>query len=809
MKTACHLAACSLIALSVLPRTFSAESSPVPKIISRGEAAGPYQAFTDVCRLKTGDLLCVFYGGYGHVSLPKAGWPKGGRICMVRSEDEGRTWSVPRVLFDGPFDDRDPHVAQMSDGAVLCSFFTYRQEGGRTLCDTCLVISRDGGATWDAEPRIVAPGWPSSAPVRELPDGTRLLGVYREEANMAYGGVIRSTDSGKTWSAPIPIGKGSGVRLDAETDFVRLKDGAIYAALRGDRVNMHFATSPDNGLTWSQVRDIGFPGHCPHLTRLGTGEILLTHRLPNTALHVSRDEGKTWQGPYAIDKTPGAYASTVELRDGSVLVTYYEEGEGSAVRARRFRLKTDGIEFLPLVSTPAALGSRLELFVDDYLIERLDGSSLKLHEPALAGVSLRFDRPWEGAFCGYITVLQDGEVFRMYYRGLPKAGRDGSADEVTCYAESRDGVTWTKPALGLFEVHGTRENNVVLAGQPPFSHNFAPFLDTRPGVPKEERFKAFAGTSEKGLFGFVSADGVRWRRWRETPLVTRGAFDSQNVAFWSESEQCYALYLRTWTGGEFRGLRTVSRATSPDFAAWSTPEEMSFGDTPREHLYTSQTQPYFRAPHLYIALPMRFLPGRKVLTDDQARALGVDPKYGSDCAEAVFMTSRGGNRYTRTFMEGFIRPGLDPGNWASRAGMTARGVVPTGPTEMSLYKQAHYAQPSCHLLRYTLRTDGFVSVNAPYRGGEWVTKPFTFAGRALILNFSTGAAGSVRVEVQDAHGNPLAGRALADATELVGDDIGRVVTWKSGGDVSGLAGQPVKLRFVMNDADVYSLRFRP
>lgn len=788
-----------------------ASAAPPPKIISRGEAAGTYQAFTDVCRLKNGDLLCVFYGGYGHVSLPKEGWPKGGRVCLVRSPDEGRSWSAPRVLFDGPFDDRDPHVAQMRDGTVVCSFFTYRREGGQVLCDTCLVTSRDGGETWDAEPRVVAAGWPSSAPVRELPDGTRLLGVYREDGATAYGGVIRSTDAGRTWSAPIPIGKDSSVRLDAETDCVLLKDGTLFAALRGDRVNMHFATSRDQGLTWSGVKDIGFPGHCPHLTRLSTGEILLTHRLPLTALHVSRDEGQTWQGPYPIDTTPGAYASTVELKDGTVLVTYYEEGEGSAVRARRFKLAANGIEFLPLEAapTPVDIASRLELFVDDFLIERLEGAVLKLHEPVPAGVALRFDRPWEGPFCGYVTVFKDGDRFRMYYRGLPKAGRDGSPDEVTCYAESRDGVTWVKPNLGLFEVHDTRENNVVLAGQAPFSHNFAPFFDTRPGVPKEERYKALAGTSEKGLFGFVSADGLHWRKLRDTPLVTQGAFDSQNVAFWSESEHCYALYLRTWTGGGFKGFRTVSRATSPDFFNWSAPVEMSFGDTPREHLYTSQTLPYFRAPHLYLALPMRFLPGRQVLTDEQSRALGVNPGYVSDGAETVFMTSRGGTRYTRAFMEGFIRPGPDLGNWASRAGLTAWGVVPTGPAEMSLFKQAHYAQPTSHLVRYTLRTDGFASVNAPYRGGEFVTKPLTFAGKELLLNFSTSAAGSVRVEIQRADATPLPGYTLAEATELIGDQVERAASWKNGADVSRLAGQPMRLRLAMKDADVYSLRFRP
>jgi hypothetical protein len=339
--------AVALALAAAAPAAEEKPAPPAPKVISRGEAAGTYQAFTDVCRLANGDLLCVFYAGYGHVSLPKEGWPQGGRICSVRSQDEGRTWSQPRLLFDGPHDDRDPHVAQMRDGTVLVSFFTYEPKA-KPEWNTCLVASRDGAESWDSEPRIVAPGWPSSAPVRELSDGTRLLGVYVEDGQTAYGGVIRSTDSGKTWSSPVPIGKGSGVRLDAETDVVELKDGGLFAALRTEKADMHFATSKDLGLSWSAVKPIGFAGHCPHLTRLKSGEILLTHRIPRTALHVSRDEGRTWQGPFAIDSTPGAYASTVELKDGSVLVTYYEEGEKSAVRARRFKLQAEGIEFLPL-----------------------------------------------------------------------------------------------------------------------------------------------------------------------------------------------------------------------------------------------------------------------------------------------------------------------------------------------------------------------------------------------------------------------------------------------------------------------------
>ena len=172
------------------------------------------------------------------------------------------------------------------------------------------------------------------------------------------------------------------------------------------------------------------------------------------------------------------------------------------------------------------------------------------------------------------------------------------------------------------------------------------------------------------------------------------------------------------------------------------------------------------------------------------------------------MSSRGGDRYDRTFMEGWIRPGNDLGNWASRAGLTALGVVPTGPGEMSIYKQAHYAQPTAHLARYTLRTDGFVSVNAPFAGGEMTTRSLSFRGRELTLNLATSAAGSVRVEILDGDGQVIPGFSRADAVELIGDDLERVAAWKQGADLASLAGRPIRLRLVMKDADVYSLQFR-
>lgn len=459
-------------------------------------------------------------------------------------------------------------------------------------------------------------------------------------------------------------------------------------------------------------------------------------------------------------------------------------------------------------SSVTDIGSRLELFVDRQLVDIARGVTLELQRPVAAGKVLEFDKPWEGAFAAYCTVIKDGAVYRLYYRGLPIAKADGSESETTCYAESRDGVHWSKPALRLFDVMGTRQNNVILAGSAPLSHNFSPLLDARPGVAAAERFKALAGTKRSGLFAFVSADGIRWRKFSEQPVITRGDFDSQNLAFWSESEGQYVCYLRVFKRLDGKGVRWVARATSKDFLHWSEPVEMSFGDAPPEHLYTNQTHPYFRAPHIYLGVAARFMPGRQVLTAEQARAINVDPGYFRDLSDSVLLSSRGGTRYDRAFLDAFIKPEIGLQNWTSRTNYPALNIVPTGASEMSLYVQKNYGQPTHHLQRYVLRTDGLVAVRAPWQGGELITKPLKFTGKKLWLNFATSAAGGVLVEIQDANGRALPGFALADGVEQIGNEIERTVSWRAGDDVSALAGQTVRLRFVMKDAELYSYRFR-
>ncbi|WP_232107347.1 hypothetical protein [Gimesia alba] len=460
-----------------------------------------------------------------------------------------------------------------------------------------------------------------------------------------------------------------------------------------------------------------------------------------------------------------------------------------------------------LAAEPVDIGTRRELFVDDLLIGQLNGTELKMHSPQL----LR-NRPLRPSG-HYATVLQDGDLLRFYYRGDKVPGvhwRNGwgkyHENEVTLYAESNDqGLHWNKPNLGLFDIPEMPQGNVVMAlSNDTFltTHNFTPFIDTNPQTAKAQRYKALGGgrypeanwggwksPDERaqlrdqygpgGLKAFASADGIKWELMQREPVLNEdlGSFDSQNGAFWSEAEQQYVVYFRWFD----QGRRAIRRSTSKNFLDWTKPVDMQANE-PKEHLYTSGTQPYFRAPHIYIALPTRFQARKGAITD------------------IAFMATRpGSDRYHRHFKEAFIRPGLGERGWGNRANYITYNVVQTSPTEMSMFMYGGG--------QYVLRLDGFISIHASYETGEFTTKPLQFAGNQLELNYSTSGAGRMRVELQDESGTPLPGFSLEDCDEIYGDHIARIVTWKEQSDLSKLIGKTVRLRFVMNESDLYSIRF--
>jgi hypothetical protein len=216
-----------------------------------------------------------------------------------------------------------------------------------------------------------------------------------------------------------------------------------------------------------------------------------------------------------------------------------------------------------------------------------------------------------------------------------------------------------------------------------------------------------------------------------------------------------------------------------------------------EHLYKNAATPYYRRPDLMLMFPKRFLPDRT-----------PDPKWPAPgLSDIVFMFSYDGVHFDRRYREAFIRPGLDPKNWHDRAIEAGPGLVPTGSGEMSLYYMENYRSDTVHVRRGVLRIDGFVSVQAGAGGGEFVTRPITFAGNRLVMNYSTSAAGSIRVEIQTEDGKPVPGFALSDCPEIYGDTIEQTVAWKAESSLKALEGKTVRLRFVLNDADLYSLRF--
>ncbi len=501
---------------------------------------------------------------------------------------------------------------------------------------------------------------------------------------------------------------------------------------------------------------------------------------------------------------------------------------------------------------PIDIGSRLELMVDEYLITRLSGGAeLRLNKPIPREAALVMDKPWEGNACGYTTIFQDGEIYRMYYTARLYEMTETTLDQqsgVICYAESDDGIHWVRPELGLVEFNGSRKNNIILDDQQSSSiptDGFAPFKDANPNATPDARYKALAarfpslhpaGAASReghgpdvpdGLHALKSPDGIRWTTMSDGPVIEDGDLDSHNLAFWDSVRGEYRDYHRNErgrgkTGNDFYG-RDMRTATSRDFIHWSEPEYLNYAQGRTDELYNNAIAPYFRAPHIFVGFPTRYIDrGWSDAVEDlpeleeRRRRASVSERYGSALTDGMFMSSRDGQTFN-LWPESFIRPGLRPqDNWVYGDNFPNWGLVTTksifagAPNELSIYaKEGYWRGDSTTLRRYTLRLDGFASVQAPLSGGELVTKPLIFEGRELVLNFSASAAGSIRVELlRDQMDVPIEGFTLGDCVEVLGDDVERVVRWSGGHDLSRLSGIPVRLRIMLKDADLYSLRFR-
>ena len=452
-------------------------------------------------------------------------------------------------------------------------------------------------------------------------------------------------------------------------------------------------------------------------------------------------------------------------------------------------------------------GTQRELFVDGHVIASMSGGAKQhLHKPEPREVVFITDAPWEGNTSAYYTIFRDGDLFRMYYRAShwDTEAKKETHREVTCYAESRDGIHWVKPKLGLFEFNGSRENNIVVDGLG--THCFVAFKDGNPACPPESRYKGISRgrpVGKKGLYIFESPDGIRWKLTRDEPVITEGAFDSQNLAFWDAHTLQYREYHRTFVNG----VRVIMTGTASDFINWTKPVLLKYqGGIPAQHLYTNAVQSYGRAPHLLIGFPTRYLPeeGQRV--------------------EPTLMTSRDGLHFHR-WLDPVVPESAPKDRGGNRSNYMAWGLVeiPGRPKHLSVYAtEAYYIGPDSRVRRFEYRKDGFVSIRAGAEAGELITKPITLGRLAdrLTLNYRTNQGGQVRVGLYQPNGTAIPGHSLSECQPLTGDQLSQTVMWKSvngnivgktNADISHLrqAHPAVQLRFELKNADLFSLQFQP
>ena len=200
---------------------------------------------------------------------------------------------------------------------------------------------------------------------------------------------------------------------------------------------------------------------------------------------------------------------------------------------------------------------------------------------------------------------------------------------VVCYAESRDGIEWRKPELGLVDFEGSKRNNIIWDGIG--SHNFTPFKDANPDCPETECYKAIGGIkSEGGLFAFASSDGIHWTLVQEKPIITKGYFDSQNLAFWDSERSEYRAYYRDLQN--YPHGRDILTATSRDFVNWQEFPFLEYDPERYTELYTNQILPYYRAPHILLGFPMRYIERGESMTGlNKASVPGEGPiREGTD-----------------------------------------------------------------------------------------------------------------------------------------------------------------------------------
>ena len=324
-----------------------------------------YHGWPTLTRRRNGQLLLICTGGReGHVC-------PFGQVELMRSDDNGKTWTYPRVLLDLAIDDRDAGILETTRGTLLATTFSslayehYFDSGAINNWDaarqarwrgahhrisaaerkaqlgTWMLRSTDGGVTWTTpyDSIVNSPHGPI-----QLADGRQLYAGKDLWKTGKWIGVCESRDDGKTWQklAKIPTRPGDDPAEYHELHAVQAANGTIIAQIRNHNATHSRETlqseSTDGGKTWSVPRSIGVWGLPSHLLRLKDDRLLMSYgyrrRQFGNQARISENHGKTWSEPITIS-SDGAngdlgYPSSVELTDGTLLTAWYEQLKGNS-----------------------------------------------------------------------------------------------------------------------------------------------------------------------------------------------------------------------------------------------------------------------------------------------------------------------------------------------------------------------------------------------------------------------------------------------------------------------------------------------
>jgi hypothetical protein len=478
-----------------------------------------------------------------------------------------------------------------------------------------------------------------------------------------------------------------------------------------------------------------------------------------------------------------------------------------------------------------------QLFIDDQMIERLENVALTMNPPQKKGPVIMQDRPWRSKLTGYFgSVLEDGGTYKMWANcgegdvgNIARNGISYGKNRYVQYLESKDGLHWESPSLGVIEFKGSRNNNLVLSED---CLEGSVFID--PNAPAAEKFKYFHYRYGIGLVMFTSADGIHWQDHGECLL--RHTFDSQNVAFWDSRLRKYVCYLRGWESakkneltndvpsypvnrnvvrievddfqelGRFQGEIPVDKPTAFFLDRLPAVLRCDEKDPVDTDIYTNAVVKYPLADDVYLAFPALYSKFKPAAENRNDGILGVQM--------AVSRDGIAWNRIRKPYLPTGAVGEIDSASAYMHTGMIIR--------ETEIY-QYYWGASYTHGGRDTYskwqgvnmnavfavsqRIDGFVSADAEYEGGELLTKLFTFEGNRLIVNIDTTAIGQAVIALVDHEGREIEGFASEDCDRIKGNFIRKAVSWNGNEDVSRFQGQAVRLRFDMRGTKLFSFYF--